>query len=113
MTTFGLALEVGLQGTRWLPAAVAGTGDEVSRATCAALLQGSLGGRFPECLEEIVLGRVRENVDSEKRNTAIIRTVLKRVLIAIKRLHSLGENLYTVHLLCVLRPTGRLHRISA
>ena len=55
-------------------------------------MQGSLGGRFPGCLEEIVLGRVRENVDSEKRDTAIIRTVLKRVLIAIKRLHSLGED---------------------
>lgn len=56
-------------------------------------MQGSIGGRFPECLEEIVLGRVRENVDSEKRDTAIIRSVLKRLLIALKRLHSLGENL--------------------
>ena len=61
-------------------------------ATFAVSVQGSLGGRFPGCLEEIVLGRVRENVDSEKRDTAIIRTVLKRVLIAIKRLHSLGED---------------------
>ena len=56
-------------------------------------MQGSIGGRFPECLEEIVLGRVRENVDSEKRDTAIIKSVLKRLLIALKRLHSLGVNL--------------------
>ena len=61
-------------------------------------MQGSIGGRFPECLEEIVLGRVRENVDSEKRDTAIIRSVLKRLLIALKRLHSLGENLVLGHI---------------
>ena len=57
------------------------------------ILQGSLGARFPECLEEIVLGRVRENVDSEKRDTAVVRSVLKKVLIALKRLHSLGKPL--------------------
>ncbi len=56
-------------------------------------MQGSIGGRFPECLEEIVLGRVRENVDTEKRDTAVIRSVLKRLLIALKRLHSLGKDL--------------------
>ena len=61
-------------------------------------MQGSLGGRFPECLEEIVLGRVRENVDSEKRDTAIIRSVLKRILIALKRLHSLGIILVLAHI---------------
>ena len=70
-----------------------------------------------------MLGRVRENAYSEKRDTAIIRTVLKRVLIALKRLHSLGENLHAVHShrlselllsawrMYVLQPTGRLHHI--
>ena len=65
------------------------------------ILQGSLGARFPECLEEIVLGRVRENIDSEKRDTAVVRSVLKKVLIGLKRLHSLGKtllhHLYTRH----------------
>ena len=64
-----------------------------SQTACAAPPQGSLGGRFPESLEEIVMGRVRENIDSEKRDAAIIRSVLKKVLIALKRLHSLGKNL--------------------
>ena len=37
------------------------------------------------------MGRVRENIDSEKRDAAVIRSVLKKVLIALKRLHSLGK----------------------
>lgn len=55
------------------------------------ILQGSLGARFPECLEEIMLGRVKEGVDEVKRDTAIIRKVLKKLLVALKGLHSLGE----------------------
>ncbi len=56
------------------------------------LLQGSLGARFPECLEEIMLGRVKEGVDEVKRDTAIIRKVLKKLLVALKGLHSLGAH---------------------
>ena len=55
------------------------------------MLQGSLGARFPECLEEIMLGRVKEGVDEVKRDTAIIRKVLKKLLVAVRGLHSLGE----------------------
>ena len=61
---------------------------------CQTLLQGSLGAKFPESLEEIMLGRVRENLDTEKRDAAIIKSILKKVLIALKRLHSLGGHCY-------------------
>ncbi len=57
----------------------------------ACLSQGSLGSRFPECLEEIMLGRIRDNVDEAKRDTAIIRVVLKKLITGVKGLHSLGE----------------------
>ncbi len=52
--------------------------------------QGGLGSRFPGCLEAIMLGRVREAMDEQKRDTAVIRTIMKKVLVALKRLHSLG-----------------------
>ena len=61
---------------------------------CQTLLQGSLGAKFPESLEEIMLGRIRENLDTEKRDAAIIKSILKKVLIALKRLHSLGGHCY-------------------
>lgn len=38
-----------------------------------------------------MLGRVREGIDEEKRDAAIIRVVLKKLLTAVKGLHSLGE----------------------
>ena len=59
------------------------------------LLQGSLGAKFPESLEEIMLGRVRESLDTERRDAAVIKSILKKVLIALKRLHSLGRHSYT------------------
>lgn len=62
---------------------------ENSCQPCAG--QGGLGARFPGCLEEIMLGRVREGIDEEKRDAAIIRVVLKKLLTAVKGLHSLGE----------------------
>lgn len=66
------------------------------------MVQGGLGARFPECLEEIMLGRVRENLDEAKRDTAIIRVVLKKLITAVKGLHSLGEQScktrYQIHL---------------
>ena len=37
-----------------------------------------------------MLGRVREAMDEQKRDTAVIRTIMKKVLVALKRLHSLG-----------------------
>ena len=57
---------------------------------CSGGAQGGLGSRFPGCLEEIMLGRVREAMDEQKRDTAVIRTIMKKVLVALKRLHSLG-----------------------
>ena len=41
-----------------------------------------------------MLGRIRENLDTEKRDAAIIKSILKKVLIALKRLHSLGGHCY-------------------
>jgi serine/threonine protein kinase len=62
--------------------------------------QGNLGGRFPGCLEAIMLGRVREGVDEQKRDAAIIRTVMKKLFVALKRLHSLGARLPACLQLC-------------
>ncbi|CAL8467457.1 g6995 [Coccomyxa elongata] len=72
------------RGTQWL------VWKFESDSTLGDAMQGSLGARFPECLEEIMLGRVKEGVDEVKRDTAIIRKVLKKLLVALKGLHSLG-----------------------
>ena len=49
-----------------------------------------------------MLGRVRENLDEAKRDMAIIRIVLKKLITAVKGLHSLGEQScktqYQIHL---------------
>ena len=52
--------------------------------------QGNLGARFPGCLEAIMLGREREGADEQKRDAAIVRTIMKKLFVALKRLHSLG-----------------------
>ncbi|CAK0787333.1 hypothetical protein CVIRNUC_010551 [Coccomyxa viridis] len=72
------------KGTQWL------VWKFESDSTLGDALSGSLGAKFPESLEEIMLGRIRENLDTEKRDAAIIKSILKKVLIALKRLHSLG-----------------------
>ena len=46
--------------------------------------------RFPGCLEAIMLGREKEGADELKRDAAIIRTIMKKLFVALKRLHSLG-----------------------
>ncbi len=53
------------------------------------LLQGSIGA-FPGCLEKIMLGRVRESLDPEKRDAKVVRTILRKLLKGLRRLHSLG-----------------------
>jgi hypothetical protein len=77
---------------------------EIEWERCA---QGSLGARFPGCLEEIMLGRVRDNADQQKRDAAVIRTILKKVLVALKRLHSLGE------LLCLNLSAAEIYSLIA
>ena len=37
-----------------------------------------------------MLGRVRESADAEKRDAAVVRTVLRKLLKGLRRLHSLG-----------------------
>ena len=52
-------------------------------------LQGALG-EFPECLEEIMLGGGWGKLGLQKRRSAIIRVIMRRLLTALKRIHSLG-----------------------
>lgn len=51
--------------------------------------QGGLGP-FPASLEAIMLGSVKEGVDREKRDAAVVRTILRKLLKGLRRLHSLG-----------------------
>jgi serine/threonine protein kinase len=61
-----------------------------SDSTLADGLDGFLGGKFPEGLEALVLGRVDESADREKREAEVIRRVLKQVLQGLVGLHSMG-----------------------
>ena len=56
---------------------------------CMRHPQGSLGP-FPGCLEKIMLGRVREGLDPEARDAKVVRTILRKLLKGLRRLHSLG-----------------------
>uniref|UniRef100_A0A7S0R4E3 Protein kinase domain-containing protein n=1 Tax=Chlamydomonas leiostraca TaxID=1034604 RepID=A0A7S0R4E3_9CHLO len=60
-----------------------------SDATLGDALDGRLG-EFPACLEEFVLGRVNDKMDEDKRDTLVIKSLLRQVLQGISRLHSIG-----------------------
>ena len=52
-------------------------------------MQGQIGD-FPECLEGIMLGRERTGAPLEKRRAAVVRRIMRKLLTALKRMHSLG-----------------------
>ncbi|KAK9821704.1 hypothetical protein WJX74_010685 [Apatococcus lobatus] len=60
-----------------------------SDSTLADALQGSLGP-FPLAVERFVTGKERPNAKVQKRETTIIKTIMRRLLSALGRLHSLG-----------------------
>mmetsp|Transcript_14186 Transcript_14186/g.38438 ORF Transcript_14186/g.38438 Transcript_14186/m.38438 type:complete len:524 (+) Transcript_14186:32-1603(+) len=60
-----------------------------SDATLGNALDGQLGS-FPACLEEYVLGRTSSTMQTEKRDTLIIKSILRQVLMGLKKLHDLG-----------------------
>ena len=51
--------------------------------------QGLLGP-FPASLEAIMLGSVKEGADRERRDAAVVHTILRKLLKGLRRLHSLG-----------------------
>ncbi|KAI8468751.1 MAG: protein kinase [Monoraphidium minutum] len=71
------------RGTQWL------VWRFESDSTLADGLDGLLG-KFPESLEALVMGRVDEGGDPEKREAEVIKRILKQVLVAVKGLHSMG-----------------------
>lgn len=71
------------KGTQWL------VWRFESDSTLADGLDGLLG-KFPESLEALVMGRVDENGDPEKREAEVIKRILKQVLVGLKGLHSMG-----------------------
>lgn len=71
------------KGTQWL------VWRFESDSTLADGLDGLLG-KFPESLEELMLGRRQEGGDAEKREAEVIKAVLKQVLVGLKGLHSMG-----------------------
>lgn len=71
------------RGTQWL------VWRFESDSTLADGLDGLLG-KFPESLEQLVMGRVDEEGEVEKREAAVIRSVMKQVLVGLKGLHSMG-----------------------
>lgn len=52
-------------------------------------MQGGLGP-FPLSVERFMTGRERPKQQLQKRETAIIKTIMRRLLRALGRLHSLG-----------------------
>lgn len=71
------------KGTQWL------VWKFESDSTLADALEGRLGN-FPQCLEEYMLGKVDENLESEKRDAQIVKLIMRDVLKSLKRLHALG-----------------------
>ncbi|PSC67765.1 putative ubiquitin conjugation factor E4 [Micractinium conductrix] len=60
-----------------------------SDSTLGDACDGQLGP-FPDCLADIMLGRRAEGMDVEKRSLATIKAVMKKIFVALDRLHSLG-----------------------
>ena len=52
-------------------------------------VQGQIG-QFPDCLEAIMLGKERYDVDRLKRRAAVVRVIMRKLFTGLKRIHSLG-----------------------
>lgn len=53
------------------------------------LLQGQLGD-FPDCLEGIILGKESNGGNRQKRQAAVVRVIMRKLLSGLSRIHSLG-----------------------
>ena len=51
--------------------------------------QGQLGD-FPDCLEGIMLGKESSNGSRQKRQAAVVRVIMRKLLNGLTRIHSLG-----------------------
>ncbi|EFN51112.1 hypothetical protein CHLNCDRAFT_28384 [Chlorella variabilis] len=60
-----------------------------SDSTLGDACDGTLGP-FPDCLSGIMLGRRAQGWDEEKRAAATVKAVMKKLFVALERLHSLG-----------------------
>ncbi|KAK9842155.1 hypothetical protein WJX84_002080 [Apatococcus fuscideae] len=60
-----------------------------SDSTLSDALQGNLG-QFPLSVERFVTGKERPKMGLEKRENMIVKTIMRRLLRALSRLHSLG-----------------------
>ncbi|KAL4426222.1 hypothetical protein ABPG77_009837 [Micractinium sp. CCAP 211/92] len=60
-----------------------------SDSTLADACDGALGP-FPDCLANIMLGKRADSWDEKKRSLATIKAVMKKLFVALDRLHSLG-----------------------
>lgn len=52
-------------------------------------LQGALGD-FPDCLEGIMLGKESGGGSRQKRQAAVVRVIMRKLLSGLSRIHSLG-----------------------
>ena len=55
----------------------------------ALQVQGQLGD-FPDCLEAIMLGKESNSGGREKRQAAVVRVIMRKLLNGLSRIHSLG-----------------------
>lgn len=60
-----------------------------SDSTLGDACDGNLGP-FPDCLSDIMLGRRAEKWDDERKSVAVIKATMKKIFVALDRLHSLG-----------------------
>lgn len=60
-----------------------------SDSTLGDACDGKLG-EFPACLEQYVLGREDPNMDPGKRDSLIIKSIIRQVLVGLDRLHAIG-----------------------
>ncbi|KAK9817239.1 hypothetical protein WJX72_011627 [[Myrmecia] bisecta] len=71
------------KGTQWL------VWKYESDSTLADACQGDLGP-FPGALEDIMLGSVNPDLRPEVRDARIVKAIMRKLLVALKRLHSVG-----------------------
>jgi len=60
-----------------------------SDSTLGDALDGYLG-EFPLCLEQYMTGKVNESMVKDKRETLIIKAIMKQILVGLSRLHAIG-----------------------